>query len=146
MLPTDYATASAKIGPLHGVPMTIKDSLDVAGLHTTWGNPAFTDYVADRDATVVRRLRRAGAIVIGKTNVHFMLVDFGQTANEIYGATNNPWDRSRTPGGSTGGGAAAVVRGADVPRIRLRPGRLDSDPGVLLRRVRTQADRRRSSR
>src|SRR5215212_9570338 len=79
------ATArSDAAGPLHGVPMTIKDSLNVAGLHTTWGNPAFKDFVADWDATVVQRLRRAGAIIIGKTNVAFMLGDFGQTANELY--------------------------------------------------------------
>jgi amidase len=108
----DEATAGGTgIGSLHGVPMTIKDSFDVAGLHTTWGNPAFADYIAGQDATVVRRLREAGAIVIGKTNVHFMLSDYGQTANEIYGVTNNPWDPDRTPGGSTGGGAAAIAAG-----------------------------------
>jgi amidase len=99
------------VGPLHGVPMTIKDSINVAGLHTTWGNPAFKDFVADRDATVARRLRRAGAIIVGKTNVAFMLGDFGQTANELYGVTNNPWDTSRTPGGSSGGTAAALSAG-----------------------------------
>jgi amidase len=98
-------------GPLHGVPMTVKDSFNVAGMHTSWGNPAFKDYVADRDATVVRRLRQAGAIVVGKTNVAFMLANFGQTANELYGVTNNPWDTERTPGGSTGGGAAALASG-----------------------------------
>jgi amidase len=99
------------VSPLHGVPMTVKDSFDVAGLHTTWGNPAFKEYVADSDATVVCRLKRAGAIIVGKSNVHFMLSDFGQTANELYGTTNNPWDTSRTPGGSSGGGAAALAAG-----------------------------------
>jgi amidase len=99
------------VGPLHGVPMTIKDSINVAELHTTWGNPAFKDFVADWDATVARRLRRAGAIIVGKTNVAFMLGDFGQTANELYGVTNNPWDTSRTPGGSSGGTAAALSAG-----------------------------------
>jgi len=98
-------------GPLHGVPMTIKDSFDVAGLHTTWGNLAFKEYVADSDATVVRRLKEAGAIIVGKTNVAFMLGDFGQTANELYGVTNNPWDTTRTLGGSTGGSAAALSAG-----------------------------------
>ena len=108
----DSALANgAEVGPLHGVPMTIKDSFNVAGLHTTWGNPAFKDYVADTDAAVVRRLRADGAIIAGKTNVHFMLADFGQTANELYGVTNNPWDPARTPGGSTGGGAAALAAG-----------------------------------
>src|SRR5919106_407495 len=108
----DEATAHGEeAGPLHGVPITIKDSFNVAGLHTTWGNPAFKDFVADWDATVAWRLRRAGAIIIGKTNVAFMLSDFGQTANELYGVTNNPWDTARTPGGSSGGAAAAVSAG-----------------------------------
>ncbi len=100
-----------EVGPLHGVPMTIKDSFDVAGMHTTWGNPAFKEFVAVEDSTVAGRLRRAGAILIGKTNVHLMLGDFGQTANDLYGRTNNPWDATRTPGGSTGGGAAALAAG-----------------------------------
>ena len=108
----DEATARGyAAGPLHGVPMTIKDSFNVAGLHTTWGNPAFEDFVADSDATVARRLRQAGAIIVGKTNVAFMLGDFGQTANELYGVTNNPWDTARTPGGSSGGAAAALSAG-----------------------------------
>ena len=98
-------------GPLHGVPMTVKDSFDASGYHTTWGNPAFRDYVANRDATVVGRLRDAGAIIVGKTNVAFMLADFAQTTNPLYGVTNNPWDPGRTPGGSTGGGAAALAAG-----------------------------------
>lgn len=108
----DEAVARGEdVGPLHGVPMTVKDSFNVAGMHTTWGNPAFRDHVADWDATVVRRLEAAGAIIVGKTNVAFMLADFGQTANELHGVTNNPWDTSRTPGGSTGGGAAALASG-----------------------------------
>ena len=108
----DQATArGGELGPLHGVPMTVKDSFNVAGLHTTWGNPDFKDFVADRDATVVRRLRRAGAVVAGKTNVAFMLGDFGQTTNPLHGTTSNPWDTGRTPGGSSGGAAAAVAAG-----------------------------------
>src|ERR687889_2139546 len=108
----DEATARGDdTGPLHGVPMTIKDSFNVARMHTTWGNPAFADFVADSDATVARRLRQAGAIIVGKTNVAFMLADFGQTANELYGVTKNPWDITRTPGGSTGGAAAALSAG-----------------------------------
>jgi amidase len=99
------------VGPLHGVPMTIKESFNVAGLHTTWGNPAFADYVPNWEATVVDRLKRAGAIIVGKTNVAAMLGDFGQSANELYGVTNNPWDLARTPGGSSGGAAAAVAAG-----------------------------------
>src|SRR5215203_4244765 len=104
-------TRGSDVGPLHSVPITIKDSFNVAGMHTTWGNPAFKDFVADWDATVVQRLRRAGAIIVGKTNVAFMLGDFGQTANELYGVTNNPWDTARTPGGSSGGAAAALSAG-----------------------------------
>jgi amidase len=108
----DAAVADEReVGPLHGVPMTIKECFNVAGLHTTWGNPAFAEYVADRDAVVVERLSRAGAIIVGKSNVHTMLADFGQTANEIYGRTNNPADLTRTPGGSSGGGAAALAAG-----------------------------------
>jgi amidase len=98
-------------GALHGVPMTVKECFNVAGMRTTWGNPAFAEYVADRDAAVVERLTRAGAIIVGKSNVHTMLADFGQTTNEIYGRTNNPADLSRTPGGSSGGGAAALAAG-----------------------------------
>jgi amidase len=107
----EAAARGGDLGPLHGVPMTIKDSFDVAGLHTTWGNPAFADHLAGSDATVARRLRRAGAIIVGKTNVAFMLGDFGQTANPLHGVTSNPWDATRTPGGSSGGAAAAVSAG-----------------------------------
>jgi amidase len=107
----DQAIARGAQGPLLGVPMTVKDSFDVRGQHTTWGNPQFKDYVADTDATLVHRLKQAGAIIIGKTNVAFMLADYGQTANDLYGVTANPWDANRTPGGSTGGGAAALAAG-----------------------------------
>jgi amidase len=99
------------LGPLHGVPMTVKDSFHAAGLPTTWGAPWWKDHVADRDATVVRRLRRAGAVIVGKTNVAFLLADYGQTSNEVYGRTSNPWDLARSPGGSSGGAAAAVAAG-----------------------------------
>jgi amidase len=121
---TDEAAARGDAGPLHGVPMTIKDSFNVTELHTTWGNPAFKDFVADSDTTVVRRLRQAGAIIVGKTNVAFMLGDFGQTANELYGVTNNPWDTTRTPGASSGGTATAPLpAGGFSCRGRPRPRR-----------------------
>jgi amidase len=108
----DNALAQGKdVGPLHGVPMTIKDAIDVAGLHTTWGNPDFADYIAPTDSAVAARLKQAGAVIIGKSNVAEMLADFGQTANRLYGVSNNPWDLTRTPGGSSGGGAAAVSVG-----------------------------------
>ena len=109
----DEATArGGELGPLHGVPMTVKDSFDVAGLHTTWGNPAFADHVAAADATVVRRLRQAGAVILGKTNVAFMLGDFGQTANELHGVTANPWDPARDPGRLLGRGGRGRGRRA----------------------------------
>jgi amidase len=98
-------------GPLHGVPMTIKDAFAVAGMATTWGEPAFAEVVADRDAVVVERLQAAGAIVVGKSNVHHLLADFGQTSNPVYGRTVNPRDHARTPGGSSGGAAAALAAG-----------------------------------
>jgi amidase len=107
----ETAARGGRLGPLHGVPVTVKDAFDVAGMATTWGNPAFKDHVAAADATVVRRLREAGAVVVGKTNVAFMLGDFGQTANELFGVTGNPWDPARSPGGSSGGSAAAVAAG-----------------------------------
>jgi amidase len=107
----EAVAAGIHLGPLHGVPMTVKECFNIAGLHTTWGNLAFADYVPDWDATVVQRLSQAGAIIVGKTNVHTMLGDFGQTTNEIYGRTNNPADVTRTPGGSSGGGAAALAAG-----------------------------------
>jgi amidase len=97
-------------GPLHGVPVTIKDAFEVKGVRTTAGNPAFKDHVPTRDSTVVERLRRAGAILLGMTNVPFMLGDW-QSYNDIFGQSNNPWDLTRTPGGSTGGGAAALAAG-----------------------------------
>lgn len=107
----DEATARGESwGPLHGVPVTVKEAFDVAGLPTTWGLPARKEHRAERDAEVVARLRAAGAIILGKTNVPAMLGDF-QTSNDLHGTTRNPWDPSRGPGGSSGGPAAAVAAG-----------------------------------
>ncbi|HVR28309.1 MAG TPA: amidase [Thermoanaerobaculia bacterium] len=97
-------------GPLHGVPMTIKETFEMAGVRTTAGAPFLAQHVPERDAVVVERARRSGAVLLGKTNVPLMASDW-QSYNEIYGRTNNPWDLERTPGGSTGGGAAAVAAG-----------------------------------
>jgi amidase len=97
-------------GPLHGVPFTLKDAHATAGMRTTTGFPPFADHVPDEDSPVVARLKAAGGILIGKTNVPTMLADF-QTSNPIFGRTNNPWDLSRTPGGSSGGAAAALAAG-----------------------------------
>jgi amidase len=98
------------IGPLHGVPIALKDGHEVAGLRTTVG-AAEMDHVADADGTVARRLREAGAIVIGHTNVAAWLADPLQTENPIFGRTKNPWNLERVPGGSSGGAAAAVASG-----------------------------------
>ena len=106
----DRQRKKALLGPLHGVPMTVKESFDVAGLPTTWGYTERRDHVAETDALAVQRLRAAGALVFGKTNVPVGLADW-QSFNPVYGSTNNPWDLGHTPGGSSGGGAAAVAAG-----------------------------------
>ncbi len=97
-------------GPLHGVPMTVKESYNIAGLKTTWGFEHARDFVASEDAHHVQKLKSAGAIILGKTNVPVALADV-QSDNPIYGRTNNPHDLSRTCGGSSGGGAAALASG-----------------------------------
>ena len=97
-------------GPLHGVPMTVKESYDVAGTPTTWGAPHLKDNIAAKDALSIARLKDAGVVIFGKTNVPLFLSDF-QSYNEVYGTTNNPWDNGRTPGGSSGGSAAALAAG-----------------------------------
>jgi len=96
--------------PLLGIPMTVKESFNVAGLPTTWGFAPARNCVAAEDSLPVERLKAAGAIVIGKTNVATALSDW-QSFNAAYGTTNNPWDLSRTPGGSSGGSAAALAAG-----------------------------------
>src|SRR5262245_43164531 len=106
----DAALARGELwGPLHGVPMTLKDGHDVAGLRTTVGTKEL-DRIADQDGSVAARLRAAGAIIIGHSNVPPWLSDH-QTQNPIFGRTNNPWNLERTPGGSSGGAAAAVAAG-----------------------------------
>ena len=96
--------------PLFGVPMTIKESFDVAGLPTTFGHVEYRDMIAPRDALLVQRLKAAGAVIIGKTNVPVDLTDW-QSFNPVYGRTINPHDPARSPGGSSGGSAAAVASG-----------------------------------
>jgi len=102
--------AGETLGPLHGVPMTIKESYDLEGLPTTWGIPQFAENVAKSDSESVRACKAAGAVFLGKTNVPLNLADF-QSYNDIYGTTKNPWDPSRSPGGSSGGAAAALAAG-----------------------------------
>lgn len=99
-----------KFPPLNGVPVVVKESFAIEGRPCTWGIPALKDTRAPRNATAVQRLIDAGAVVLGATNVPLNLSD-GQSYNDIYGTTNNPWDLSRTPGGSSGGTAAALAAG-----------------------------------
>ena len=103
-------------GPLHGVPVTIKDTLETAGMRTTAGFPPLSDYIPTVDATVVTRVRQAGAIILGKTNLPTLAATY-QSDNPIFGRCNNPWNLERTPGGSTGGGAAAVAAGLSALEI-----------------------------
>jgi amidase len=98
-------------GPLHGVPFTLKDAHATAGMRTTTGFPPLADYVPKVDSTVAARLKAAGGILMGKTNVYRMLADPAQTDNPIFGRTKNPWNNERTPGGSSGGAAAALASG-----------------------------------
>ena len=113
----DKALARGEVwGPLHGVPITIKDALETVGLRTTGGYSPLADYVPARDATVVARLRTAGAVILGKTNLSVLSADY-RAENPIFGRTNNPWNLGRTPGGSTGGGAAAVAAGLTALEI-----------------------------
>jgi amidase len=97
-------------GVFHGVPINVKESFGVQGQPCTWGIPAFKDAKAPADSVAVRRLLEAGAILLGGTNVPMHLMD-GQSANEIYGVTNNPWNLALTPGGSSGGSAASLAAG-----------------------------------
>jgi len=137
---------AVKLGPLHGVPMTIKESFDVTGFATTWGDPAFKDSIAQQNSLVAQRMIDAGVTLFGKTNVPLNLADW-QSYNEIYGSTNNPWDLSRTPGGSSGGSGTALAAGLTgieapmslpaampvSPAARAAPAPPDEPPGVRVR-------------
>ena len=122
----DTALARGEVrGPLHGVPITIKDSYQTAGMRTTSGAPELAAFIPPEDAWPVARLREAGAIVFGKTNLPIYAGDL-QSYNEVFGTTNNPYDHSRTPGGSSGGSAAALACG-------FTPLELGSDIGGSIR-------------
>ena len=121
----DAALARGERRPLLGLPMTVKEQFNIVGLPTTWGIPRFRDWHPDFDALAVRRLMDGGAIILGKTNVPINLSDW-QSYNEVYGTTNNPWNLDRTPGGSSGGSAAALAAG-------FVPLELGSDIGGSLR-------------
>ncbi|MBV9952799.1 MAG: hypothetical protein JO291_12650 [Acidimicrobiia bacterium] len=121
----DAVARGGALGPLHGVPMTVKDVWETEGLVTTSGAPELKDHVPSTDAIAVGRLKAAGAVIFGKTNTPLYAGDF-QTYNEVYGRTNNPRDTSRTAGGSSGGSAAAVAAG-------MTPLELGSDIGGSIR-------------
>jgi amidase len=106
----DEARGRGEDRPLLGLPVTVKEAFNIRGLPTTWGLPGTQDIPVAQDAVLIARLKAAGAVILGKTNVPVMLTDW-QTGNPVYGVTNNPWDVSRTPGGSSGGGAAALAAG-----------------------------------
>ncbi len=113
------------LGALYGLPITVKDSFSVKGLSLSNGHPAYKNYIATEDAELIKRLKNAGVIIIGKTNLPLFSIDW-QTTNTWYGQTNNPYDISRVPGGSSGGSAAAVAMG-------FTPLELGSDAGGSIR-------------
>jgi amidase len=121
----DAALSRGERRALLGVPMTAKEAFNIAGLPTTWGIPKFKDFKPKEDAVIISRVKSAGAVILGKTNVPLELADI-QSYNDIYGTTNNPWDLGRTPGGSSGGSAAALAAG-------FGPLSLGSDSGGSLR-------------
>ena len=118
----DAAQAEADVaagryrGALHGIPVSIKDSLATAGVRTTAGSKHLSDWIPDEDATVVARLKQAGAVILGKTNMHEWAAGC-TTINPYYGTTRNPWDRNRVSGGSSGGSAASVAAGLALGSI-----------------------------
>lgn len=117
--------AGKPCGPFDGVPMTIKESFDWTGLPSTWGAPRLRDNIAKADAVAAARMAAAGAVIYGKTNVPLMLADW-QSFNDVYGTTNNPWDLTRAPGGSSGGSAVALATGMSALE-------LGSDIGASIR-------------
>ncbi len=121
----DAARARGEAKPLLGIPITVKESYNVAGLPTTWGFAPQKDFKPPDDALSISRVKEAGGVILGKTNVPIGLGDW-QSYNDIYGATNNPYDLGRTPGGSSGGSSAALAAG-------YGPLSLGSDIGGSLR-------------
>ncbi|HSF23648.1 MAG TPA: amidase [Blastocatellia bacterium] len=118
-------TRGESVGPLHGVPVSIKDTFETAGVRTVAGSRLLEDHIPDRDAPVVARLKRAGAIILGKTNVPEFAMDF-RSENLVFGRTSNPWDLGRVSGGSSGGEAAAIASGCS-------PAGVGSDLGGSIR-------------
>jgi amidase len=130
-LADDALARGAAIGPLHGIPIAHKDLQITKGIRTTFGSPIYEHFVPAEDSLLVDRIRRAGAILVGKTNTP----EFGagsQTFNPVFGATRNPYDTSKTCGGSSGGAAVALACGMLPARGRQRHGRVAAKSGQLL--------------
>ena len=123
--------ARSPLGPLDGVPITVKDNISVAGVRSTWGSRLYGDHIPERDETPVLRAREGGAVILGKTNVPEMTLQ-GYTWNPLFGTTRNPWDTALTPGGSSGGAVAAVATG-------IGPLALATDGGGSIRRPASHA-------
>ena len=117
-------------GPLHGIPISLKDNIDVAGVRTTAGSRLYADHVPSADSTVAARLREAGAVIIGKANMHELALGV-ETDNALFGRTRNPWDTARIPGGSSGGSAAAVASGIGLASIGTDSGGSIRVPAAL---------------
>src|SRR5437762_12367598 len=132
----DAATADAEIaqghyrGPLHGIPFSIKDNIATKGVRTTAGSKILADWIPDFDATVVTKLRDAGAVILGKTNLHEWALG-GTTINPFYGTTRNPWDLNRIAGGSSGGSAAAVASSLCLGSIGTDSAQSVRNPGSM---------------
>ena len=132
----DHLARGGVLGPLHGLPFAVKDTHAVAGWRTTYGSPLFAEHVPDTDDLIVERVRRAGVVLIGKTNVPEFAAG-SHTFNTVFGTTRNPVDPSRSAGGSSGGAAAALARRHGAARRRQRHGRLPAQPRLVLRGGRT---------
>jgi amidase len=131
----DAALARGERRPLLGVPVTIKESYNMAGLPTTWGIPAARDFVPEEDALAVARLKGAGVVILGKTNVPLVLGDW-QSYNDIHGATNNPWDKTRTPGAHRG----VHPRRSPLVSVLCRSARISAGP-CAFRRISAESAR-----
>ncbi len=139
----DAAVArDADLGPLHGLPITVKDAIETEGIRSTGGARELLDHVPAADAPAVARLKEAGAIVFGKTNLPRWSADI-QTFNDIFGVTNNPWSAAHTVGGSSGGAAAAVAAGFTSFELGTDIGGSRADPRALLRGLQPEAELRR---